>query len=158
MGAESLCEVDGCQCTGVSIHCYCHHQQVLKVGMEDRVKDASQPPAETMSLHLENCHHVELYGGLLNHMENLQNLTVKQCHTVVIHPKLFEARGAKKGSKSVQNIELHNIQKLKVKRYSFKDIRVDGVFYLGEVVMESVVSMAFHLKYVKEFSVFASRY
>jgi len=156
--ADSLCDADGCQCNGVSIHCYCHHQQVLKIGLEARVKDASQPPGTAESLYLENCHHVELYAGLLNHMENLQNLTVKQCHTVVIHPKLFEARGAKKGSETVQNIELHNIKKLKVKRYSFKDIRVEGMFYLGEVEMDSVVSMAFHFKYVREFSVFASKF
>lgn len=157
--AGSLCQTDGCQCNGVSIHCYCHHNQVLKIGLEDRVKEASQPPTNGESLHLENCHHVELYAGLLNHMENLQNLTIKQCHAVVVHPKLFEARGAKKSSAgTVQNIELHNIQKLKVKRYSFKDIKVNGMFYLGEVEMESVVSMAFHFKYVKEFSVFASRF
>lgn len=156
--AGSLCETDGCQCNGVSIHCYCHHQQVLKIGLEDRVKSASQPPTNGEYLHLENCHHVELYAGLLNHMENLKNLTVKQCHAVVIHPKLFEARGARKEAGTVQNIELHSIQKLKVKRYSFKDITVSGMFYLGEVEMESVVSMAFHFKYVKEFSVFASRF
>ena len=142
----------------MSIHCYCHHHQTLKIGLEDRVKDVSQPPAETQALVLENCHHVELYAGLLNHMENLQNLTVKQCHTVVVHPKLFEARGAKAGSETVENIQLQNIEKLKVKRYSFKDIRVRGVFFLGEVNMESVVSMAFHFKYVKEFSVFASKF
>jgi len=158
VGAESLCATDGCQCGGVSIHCYCHHHQTLKIGLEDRVKEVSQPPAEAQSLYLENCHHVELYAGLLNHMENLQNLTVKQCHTVVIHPKLFEARGAKKGSETVENIRLENIEKLKVKRYSFKDLRVRGVFFLGEVNMESVVSMAFHFKFVKEFSVFASKF
>jgi len=158
VGAESLCATEGCQCGGVSIHCYCHHHQTLKIGLEDRVKDVSQPPAETQALVLENCHHVELYAGLLNHMENLQNLTVKQCHTVVVHPKLFEARGAKAGSETVENIQLQNIEKLKVKRYSFKDIRVRGVFFLGEVNMESVVSMAFHFKYVKEFSVFASKF
>ena len=91
-------------------------------------------------------------------MERLQNLTVKQCHTVVVHPKLFEARGAKKGSETVENIQLQNIDKLKVKRYSFKDIQVRGTFYLGEVNMQSVVPMAFHFKYVREFSVFASNF
>jgi len=156
--AGSLCETEGCQCGGVSVHCYCHHHQTLKIGLEARVQEVSQPPAETQDLYLENCRHVELYAGLLNHMENLQNLTVKQCHTLVVHPKLFEARGAKKGSETVENIQLQNIEKLKVKRYSFKDIQVRGVFFLGEVNMESVVSMAFHFKYVKEFSVFASKF
>ena len=58
----------------------------------------------------------------------------------------------------IDNIELNNIRKLIVKRYSFKDLQVMGRFYLGEVSMSSVVSLAFDFKYVKEFSMFASKF
>ena len=91
-------------------------------------------------------------------MKSIQNITIKNTHTVVIHPKLYEAKGAVPGSGSVHNIELTNIHKLQVKRYSFKDLEVTGRLYLGEVSMSSVVSMAFDFSYVKEFSVFASKF
>lgn len=138
--------------------CYCHHDQVLKIGLHSRVADCSQPPENTASLVVDNCHHVELYSRLLNHMHNIQNITIKNTHTVVTHPKLYEAKGAEPGSGSVHKIELTNINKLQVKRYSFKDLEVTNRFYLGEVAMHSVVSMAFDFKYVKEFSVFASKF
>jgi len=155
---ESLCETDGCTCTDDIIHCYCHHQQVLKIGLHHKVEDVSQPPAGTRALYVENCHHVELFGGLLNHMERLQNLTVRQSHAVVVHSKLFEPRGASEEAGTVQNIQFSNIHNLQVRRYSFKDLKVMNIFYLGEVVMDSVVSMAFHFNFVKEFSVFASKF
>merc|ERR1719384_2778303 len=75
---------------------------------------------------------------------------------IVIHPKLFDSRGASEAAGTIQSISLSNIHNLQVRRYSFKDLKVTGIFYLGEVVMDSVVSMAFHFKFVKEFSVFAS--
>ena len=152
----TLCDVEGCGCHEAVIHCYCHHKQVLKIGLHHRVQDASQPPEDTKSLAIENCRHVELYGGLLNHMENLQNLTVSQSHAVVVHSKLYDSRGASEAAGTIQSISLSNIHNLQVRRYSFKDLKVTGIFYLGEVVMDSVVSMAFHFKFVKEFSVFAS--
>merc|ERR1711892_339465 len=71
---------------------------------------------------------------------------------------IFEAKGATAGSGEVDTIDLTKIQKLIVKRYSFKELKVMDRFYLGEVSMASVVSMAFDLKYVKEFSVFASKF
>ena len=122
------------------------------------MEDVSQPPAGTRALYVENCHHVELFGGLLNHMERLQNLTVRQSHAVVVHSKLFEPRGASEEAGTVQNIQFSNIHNLQVRRYSFKDLKVMDIFYLGEVVMDSVVSMAFHFNFVKEFSVFASKF
>ena len=91
-------------------------------------------------------------------MDNIQNITIKNTHTVVTHPKLYEIKGAAPGSGRVHTIELTNINKLQVKRYSFKDLEVTNRFYLGEVVMHTVVSMAFDFKYVKEFSVFASKF
>lgn len=154
----SLCDTDGCQCSGHNVHCYCHHQQVLKIGLHHKVEDASQPPADTKSLYVENCHHLELFGGLVNFMETLQNLTIRQCHAVVVHPKLFESRGSSADTGVVNTIQLSNIHNLKVMRYAFKDMQVTGQFYLGEVVMDSVVSMAFHLAFVKEFSVLASKF
>lgn len=72
---------------------------------------------------------------------------------MVIHPKLYEAKGAVHGSGSVQNIELTNIHKLQVRRYGFKDLEVDWQALPGEVSMNSVVSMAFDFSYVKEFCV-----
>merc|ERR1711892_586465 len=71
---------------------------------------------------------------------------------------IFEAKGANAGSGEVDTIDLTKIQKLIVKRYSFKELKVMDRFYLGEVNMASVVSMAFDFKYVKEFSVFASKF
>ena len=131
---------------------------VLKIGLHHRVQDASQPPEDTRSLTIQNCHHVELYGGLLNHMEHLQNLSVSQAHAVVIHPKLFDSRGASEAAGTIQSISLSNIHNLQVRRYSFKDLKVTGIFYLGEVVMDSVVSMAFHFKFVKEFKLSKNLY
>jgi hypothetical protein len=107
--------------------------QVLKIGILSLMPDSSKPPDNTGSLLVENCHHVELYSRLVNHMENIQNITIRNSHTVVIHPKLYEARGAATGGGIVDNIELTNIRKLIVKRYSFKDLQVKGRFYLGEV-------------------------
>ena len=155
---RSLCDTEGCQCEGPSVHCYCHHTQVLKIGLHSKVEDVSQPPRETRSLSVENCHHVELYGGILNHMDKLQNLTIRQCHAVVVHPKLFDSRGASAEAGVVKNIQFSNIHNMKVMRYSFKDIQVTELFYLGEIVMDSVVSMAFHFNFVREFSVFASKF
>merc|ERR1711892_199322 len=71
---------------------------------------------------------------------------------------IFEAKGANAGSGEVDTIDLTKIQKLIVKRYSFKELKVMDRFYLGEVSMASVVSMAFDFKYVKEFSIFASKF
>merc|ERR1711892_1277416 len=71
---------------------------------------------------------------------------------------IFEAKGATAGSGEVDTIDLTKIQKLIVKRYSFKELKVMDRFYLGEVSMASVVSMAFDFKYVKEFSIFASKF
>merc|ERR1711892_1584170 len=71
---------------------------------------------------------------------------------------IFEAKGANAGSGEVDTIDLTKIQKLIVKRYSFKELEVTGRFYMGEVNMASVVSMAFDFKFVKEFSVFASKF
>ena len=132
--------------------------QLLRIGLHSRVSNSSEPPENTGSLLVDNCHHVELYSRLVNHMKNIQDITIKNAHTVVIHPKLFESIGAEPGLGTIHNIELTNIQKLKVKRYSFKDLEVVGRFYLGEVNMHTVVSMAFDFKYVKEFSVFASKF
>eukprot|EP00092_Neocalanus_flemingeri_P014359 GFUD01015490.1.p1 GENE.GFUD01015490.1~~GFUD01015490.1.p1 ORF type:complete len:381 (+),score=129.70 GFUD01015490.1:77-1219(+) len=160
----TLCLVPGCSCLEdistslVNVICSCQNKQVLKIGLLSRVSDSSQPPENTGSLLVENCHHVELYSRLVNHMKNIQNITIRNSHTVVIHPKLYEAKGAAPGSGSAHNIELTNIHRLQVKRYSFKDLRVTGRFYLGEVNMASVVSMAFDFQYVKEFSVFASKF
>merc|ERR1719350_2350674 len=135
----SLCHTPGCSClslpgTGLlAVKCYCHHQQVLKIGLHSRVTDSSEPPDSTGSLIVDNCHHVELYSRLLNHMKSIQNITIKNTHTVVIHPKLYEAKGAVPVSGSVHNVELTNIHKLQVRRYSFKDLEVTGRLYLGEV-------------------------
>ena len=83
---------------------------------------------------------------------------MRHSHAVVIHPKLLEPRGAPEEASTVHSIQLSNIHKLQVRRYSFKDLKVTGLFYLGEVAMDSVVSMAFHFKFVKEFSIFASSF
>ena len=71
---------------------------------------------------------------------------------------MFEARGAPEGSGVLENVQLTNIKKLDVKRYSFNDIKVKKMFYLSEVHMENVVSLAFHMDSVGEFSVFASKF
>ena len=75
-----------------------------------------------------------------------------------MHFQLFEARGAPKGSGVLENVQLTNIKRLDVKRYSFNDITVRKMFYLSEVHMENVVSLAFHMDSVGEFSVFASKF
>lgn len=50
------------------------------------------------------------------------------------------------------------IRNLKISRQSFDGISVDGSFWLKEVTMERVPSMAFQFDHVKEFSVFGSRF
>ena len=157
--SQSLCDTDGCDCDGSgAVTCYCHHKQVLKIGLHHNVLDVSEPSQQTRALSVENCHHVELYASILNHMETLENVTIKHCHNVVVHPKIFDSRGASEAAGTVHNIELSNIHKLQVNRYSFKDLKVTGRFFLGEVNMDTVVSMAFHFNFVKEFSVFASNF
>ena len=115
--------------------------QTLKIGIQSRIQDAWEPPQETGSLILENCHHVELFSRLVNHMKDLKNITIRHSHTVVIHPRLYEARGALPDSGVLDNIEFTNIHRLVVKRYSFKDVQVKEKVYMGEVSMASVVSM-----------------
>ena len=160
--ATSLCSAPGCGCTLggaglVAVQCRCGEaDQVLRVGLQDRVAGAAQPPNNTISLTIENCHHVELYSRIVNHMTGLANLTVRDTHSLVVHPRLYEARVP--GSGNLSNIQFTNIGKLQVRRYGFKDLRVSGMLYLGEVSMQSVVSLAFHLEYVGEFSVFASKF
>jgi len=162
--SHSLCMVPSCSCLKnlstslVDVSCSCQEKQTLKIGIQSRIQDAWEPPQETGSLILENCHHVELFSRLVNHMKDLRNITIRHSHTLVIHPKLYEARGALPDSGILNNIELTNIHKLVVKRYSFRDLQVKGRVYLGEVSMASVVSMAFDFEYVKEFSVFASKF
>jgi len=171
MGAEhhpdeshSLCMEPSCSCLKnlstflVDITCSCQEKKTLKIGIQSRIEDAWEPPQDTGSLIVENCHHVELFSRLVNHMKDLKNITIRHSHSVVIHPKLYEARGALPDSGILENIELSNIHKLVVKRYSFRDLQVKERVYLGEVSMASVVSMAFDFEYVKEFSVFASKF
>ena len=71
---------------------------------------------------------------------------------------MFESRGAAAESGELQQVQLTNIKNLEVKRYSFNDVSVRGMFYLGEVFINNVVSLAFNLDYVGEFSVFASKF
>ena len=155
----SMCSSPGCSCYGDSlldVRCLCQEDQTLIIGLNSRVSYSNEPPTTAQSLLVENCHHVELHSRIFNHMKNIQNVTIRNCHSLVVHPKLYE--GVRTVKKKMNTIEFSNIDKLKVKRYSFKDLDITNRLYLGEVRRATVVSMAFDLHYVKEFSIFASKF
>ena len=101
---------------------------------------------------------MELHGSIMNNMKNIQNFTIKNSHTLVIHPNLYVATDRNGGAKTLENVELSNIRNLKVAQDSFKDMRVTNKFYLGNVHMGSVLSEAFSFSYVKDFSIFDSKF
>ena len=90
-------------------------------------------------------------------MMSIQNISLKNIRTVVLHPKLYDSED-KSIRASVENIEFNNITKLQVRRHSFQDVEVTNRVYLADVRMSTMVSMAFEIHYVREFSIFASHF
>jgi len=158
---ESLCSLAGCSCIYnnatqlVSVSCSCQRQHTLRIGVQS---DTMLPPDNGESLSVENCSKLEIFPKILNHMPDLKNITIKNCKNVILHPKLFEARGGSQQAGILSNVQFTNIKHLDVKRYSFKDVSVRGMFYLEEVHMNNVMSLAFHMDYVGEFSVISSKF
>jgi len=159
--SSSLCLVPGCDCvenpvTGfLDVSCSCPPAtQKLVLGPPDK---GSLPPHNTGTLTVQECQHVEIASGVVNNMEALQNITIKNTQNLVLHPHLYRAKGStRKLAGKLENIEISHVKNLMVKRFSFKDMEITNRFYLGEVKMSNVVSLAFTFSYVKEFSVFAS--
>jgi len=141
------------------VHCTCHRTQELKLGLESRNPGSLQPPPNTGYLQLENCQKVELHSRLINILGHLSNLTVRNVHSLILHPNMYEMRseGRERGA-NLSHVHIEGIKRLQVKRFAFKDLVITDRFYMGEVRMKTIVSMAFTFHYVKEFSVFASNF
>merc|ERR1719458_2094615 len=168
----ALCSLDICSCNPASssqpallhVSCACSANkgeavQQLLVGVEGRNPGSFHPPDNTGSLIIEGCERVELQSRLLNSVGQLQNLTVRDVGKLIIQGNLYESRGrARDVGANISNVDITNIEHLEVKRFAFRDLEVTNRFYLGEVSMNTVVSMAFTFGYVKEFSVFASKF
>ena len=127
--------------------------QTLNIG-PDHLQE--QAPEEISSITVENCHHVELHSGLLDHMLNLQNVNISSSRTVVVHSKLYSRTDEK--YRAVDSLEFTKINRLQVKRFAFKDLEVTNRLFLSEVRMATVMSLAFDLHYVKDFSIFKSKF
>lgn len=164
--SASLCSVAGCTCSPSTSHpqllhvsCVCKHDQELLLGLSRRSPGSLQPPPTTGELTLEGCHTVELGSRLINSLGSLQNISISQVHRLVVQPNLYESRGkAREAGANITSVDITNIKQLEVKRFAFKDLHVTHRFYLGEVNMNTIVSMAFTFDYVKEFSIFASKF
>lgn len=163
--SPSLCSTPGCSCpllpssSLLQVTCTCSQHQEISLGVSSRSPDSLQPPESTGSILVEGCHRVTLHSRLINHLGQLQNLTIRGVHKLVVQPNLYERRGrAREVGGNMTSIHIENIEQLEVKRFAFKDLHVLERFYLGDVSMGTIVSMAFTFHYVKEFSVFASKF
>jgi len=167
----ALCTLGVCSCKPspsqphlLHVSCACDGRkaepvQHLDLGMEERSPGSFHPPTNAGSLVIEDCERVELHSRLLNSLGQLQNLTVRNAGKLVIQGNLYEARGrSREMGANITNVDITNIDKLEVKRFAFRDLEVTNRFYLGEVNVNTVVSMAFTFSSVKEFSVFASKF
>ena len=94
----------------------------------------------------------------MNNMKNIQNITIRKAHTLVIHSNLYVATDRDATAGTLVNVELSNIRNLKVAQDSFKDMKVKNKFYLGNVHMAAVLPEAFNFAYVKDFSIFDSKF
>ncbi|TRY72236.1 hypothetical protein TCAL_14891 [Tigriopus californicus] len=130
----------------------------VKIGVRDLTDNVSEPPENAAQLKISSCHSVELFPRIINRMANLKNITISKSDEVNVHPRLYNAKAGTRLSSHLQIVEFSEIRNLKIARQSFDGISVDGSFWLKEIAMERVPSMAFHFDHVKEFSVFGSRF
>lgn len=115
-------------------------------------------PVHTVFIQIENCGKLEIESRLLNHLSNVNNITIRSVDKVIVNADIFDAKGSEGSSYSLDTIEFHNIRDLQIRRYAFRGVEILNRFYLGEVQMAAVVPMALNFDYVKEFSVFASKF
>jgi len=131
---------------------------LCKQGQESVKLGPGTLPTSVKYIQVEDCGKLELESRLFNHIDNLVNITIRNVDSVVIYNDLFDAKGSAGKQYTLSSIEIHNIRDLQVRRYAFRGTRITNRFYLGEVNMAAVVPMSFAFDYVKEFSVFASKF
>ena len=68
-------------------------------------------PSSTVQLNLTGCHQVEILPKTLNSIPTLQNVTVKDVHTVILQSRLYEARVGNGQFATLSNFELENVSK-----------------------------------------------
>jgi len=127
--------------------------------IESIVLGPSTIPSHIQNILVSECGSLEIETRLFNHIKKAVNITIRDVDNVVIQPDLFDVRGKQNTvSFSLQSLEIHNVRNLQVRRNAFRGIEVQNRFYLGEVRMDSVVPLAYGFDYVKEFSIFASKF
>jgi len=129
----------------------CNEGDTLKVGPESL-------PTNIQFIQIENCKSVVLESRLLNHIQQVVNITIRYVDSLSIQPNLFDSRGSNGKTYKLQSIELEHIRDLQVRRQAFLGLEVEKRFYLGDVKMAVVSPLAFAFSYVKEFSIFASTF
>eukprot|EP00095_Tigriopus_kingsejongensis_P001264 maker-scaffold149_size310270-snap-gene-0.8 protein:Tk01264 transcript:maker-scaffold149_size310270-snap-gene-0.8-mRNA-1 annotation:"unnamed protein product" len=130
----------------------------LLIGVGTLTEGVSEPPQNAIQLKISSCHSVELFPRIINHMPNIQNITIEKASKVNVHPRLYNPKAATGQTARLGTIEFSEVQDLSVGRHAFEGISIDGSFWLKEVTMERVPSMAFNFDHVKEFSIFGSRF
>jgi len=171
---QSLCQEPGCECLDDAdglkeVQCQCVHNQVVRIGSEQNSHNSPFLPANTASLQLKGCHHVEIFARAFNHVvDSLKRVSVEDSTTAVLHQRQFEHRqnqnggggggGANRHSLHLESFKISKVIDLKVHRHAFEGISVEDVFEISEVVMERVPSLAFNFDAVNEFRVQSSRF
>ena len=67
-------------------------------------------PAGAAQLSVSGCHHVEMFGRTLNSLPHLKNVSIANCHKVVLHPRLYEVRAGNGGTNHIDTFSLENVR------------------------------------------------
>jgi len=78
---------------------------------------------------------------------------------MVVAPRIYDSRAKGNGeSAELEYIELSQVDDLSVFRNSFEGVSVASSFWMKEVTVPRVPSLAFNFDHIKEFSIYGSRF
>jgi len=121
--------------------------------------DAKTPPENAASLSFSGCAEVDLRPRLLNSVPSLRSINVTKTARMVVAPRIYDSRAKGNGeSAELEYIELSQVDDLSVSRNSFEGVSVASSFWMKEVTVPRVPSLAFNFDHIKEFSIYGSRF
>ena len=81
----------------------------MSLGPEDSSDQVALVPSSAAVLQISGCRQLEILSKSLNTLTNLQNVTIKDVHSVILHSRLHEARVGNGQSSSINNFEIENV-------------------------------------------------
>lgn len=132
------------------------------------------PPNNTVELKFQGCHSLEISSRFLNLLPVIQNISIEGSEKLVMKSRIYESRLGTGQTAHIKNFEIsdvstymscvhhsliHSLQvrHFDVSRQTFEGLSIDGAFWLKEVFIPRVPSLAFNFDHVNDFSVFGSR-